>query len=91
MHAVEDVSFTIVKERPLSFVGSQGVIVEVSVGRSLIRLVEPLRGCEFRWSEYAIIVTDIREAVAISRWFSRSFCLIKPANDVVRPSSGTVA
>ena len=93
VHAVEDVSFTIMKGKTLSLVGESGC-GKSTVGRSLIRLVESnIRGCEFRWSEYTITKSKgyAGSPEQYPDGLSRSFCLIKPANDVDRSSGGTIA
>ena len=80
VHAVEDISFTIMKGKTLSLVGESGC-GKSTVGRSLIRLVEPASGEVYLDGQNILDLTvkDIRDARSkIQMVFQDPFASLNP-------------
>ena len=80
VHAVEDISFTIMKGKTLSLVGESGC-GKSTVGRSLIRLVEPASGDVFLDGQNILDLTlkDVRHARSkIQMVFQDPFASLNP-------------
>ncbi len=80
VHAVEDISFTIMKGKTLSLVGESGC-GKSTVGRSLIRLVEPASGEVYLDGQNILDLTvkDVRDARSkIQMVFQDPFASLNP-------------
>ena len=80
VHAVEDISFTIMKGKTLSLVGESGC-GKSTVGRSLIRLVEPVSGEVYLDGQNILDLTlkDVRDARSkIQMVFQDPFASLNP-------------